>query len=221
MRRSAALSLATILLMSFGVGRASAADSDVCRGRVIPLAKDASGNPIEKLVEHRLFFHGEKPVGNVDAAQELAELGASQHLTMDATAPTGTQNKVFASNVGAGQWNTDYAMSPGLAHWTAQLSGDQRIVCAEANVHAQTSDGSLSAQLWADAELAGAGPITEKSATGGTADELSEYKVNFGKLDFPASLNIVVQLTGSTNALVQYDSTTASGGLTYVTVEPI
>ncbi len=222
MRRSAALVLVSILLMSFGTGRASAEVSEVCQGRVIPLATDANGNPTEKLVEYHLYFHGERPAGNVDAAQELAELGASQHLTMNATAPTGTQNKVFLSNVGDGaRWNTNYAMSPAFAHWTGQLPGDQRIVCAQANVHAQTSTGTLSAQLWSDAALAGTGPITEKPATGGTANQLSDYKVNFGKIDVTASLNLVVQVTSPANALVQYDSTTASGGLRYVTVEPI
>ena len=224
MRRAAPLVLVAALLMPFGTTSATAhEEAEVCQGRTIPLATDANGNPTEKLVEYHLFFHGERPVGNVDSAQELAELGATQHLTMNSTAPTGTESKVFAHNLGDGaRWNYDYAMSPALAHWTAHLLGDQRIVCAQATVHAQSTTGTLNAQLWADQALAGTGPITEKPATGGTANQLSTYKVNFGPLNLNASLNLIVQLTGpSSNVVVQYDSTTASGGLTYVTVEPI
>ena len=222
MRRLTPLVLLVTLAMAFGSGPATAhEEAAVCQGRVIPLATDANGNPIEKLVEHHLFFHGERPVGNVDAAQELAELGASQHLTMDSTAPAGTQSKVFVHRPVLPNWNTNYAMSPGLAHWTGALPGDQRVVCAQATVHAQTTTGTLNVQLWADKALAEPDPVTTKPGTGGTANQFSTYTANFGPLDFVASMNLIVQLEAPGNALVQYDSTTASGGLTYVTVEPI
>ena len=223
MRRATPLVLLVTLAMAFGAGPATAHETEaVCQGRQIPLATDANGNPIEQLVEHHLFFHGQRPVGNVDSAQELAELGAAQYLTMDSTAPAGTQSKVFVHNAALPNWNTNYAMNPALAHWTGALPGDQRVVCAQATVHALTTTGTLNIQLWADKALAESDPIIQTAATGGTANQFSAYTANFGPLDFVASLNLIVQLTGpGGNVPVQYDSTTANGGLTYVTVEPI
>lgn len=223
MRLATRLAILATFVAAFGAAPATAhEEAAVCQGRTIPLATDANGNPIEKLVEHHLFFHGQRPVGNVDSAQELAELGAAQYLTMDSTAPAGTQSKVFVHNAALPNWNTNYAMNPALAHWTGALSGDQRVVCAQATVHALTTTGTLNIQLWADKALAETDPIIQKAATGGTANQFSAYTANFGPLDFVASMNLIVQLTGpSGNVPVQYDSTAASGGLTYVTVEPI
>jgi hypothetical protein len=113
-------------------------------------------------------------------------------------------------------------MNPALAHWTAALSGDQRIVCAQATAHVRTTSGTLSMQLWADKALSEGDPIVAKAATGGTANQPSVYTANFGVLDFTASMNLIVQLIGpSGNAVATYDSTASPGGLTYVTVEPI
>jgi hypothetical protein len=224
MRRAIPLVLLAALVMTFGTSPATAhQEEEVCQGRTIPLATDANGNPIEKLVEHHLYFHGEQPVGNVDSAQELASLGAEINLTMNSTAPTGGQDKVFVHNTGTGgTWNTNYAMNPALAHWTGALSGDQRVVCAQATAHVRTTTGTLSMQLWADKALSEGDPVVTKAATGGTANQASKYTANFGELDFTASMNLIVQLVGpSGNAVATYDSTASPGGLTYVTVEPI
>jgi hypothetical protein len=113
-------------------------------------------------------------------------------------------------------------MNPALAHWTGALSGDARVVCAQATAHVRTTSGTLSMQLWADKALAEGDPTVTKAATGGTANQASKYTANFGELDFVASMNLIVQLVGpSGNAVATYDSTASPGGLTYVTVEPI
>ncbi|HEV3475362.1 MAG TPA: hypothetical protein VG602_08355 [Actinomycetota bacterium] len=221
MRLATRLAILAMFVAAFGAAPATAQTAPAaCQGRTIPLATDANGNPIEKLVEHTLYFHGERPVGNVDSAQELAELGASQHLTMNSTAPTGGTDKVFLHNVG-GSWNTNYAMNPALAHWTGAVT-HERVVCAEATAYARTTSGTLSIQLWADKGLSEPDPIVTKTATGGTANQTSKYTVNFGAVDFAASMNLIIQLIGpSGNAVVTYDSTASPGAVTYVTVEPI
>jgi hypothetical protein len=225
MRLASRLAILATFVAAFGAAPATAhEESEVCQGRTIPLATDANGVPTEKLVEHHLFFHGERPVGNVDSAQELSELGAGPpRLTMNSTAPTGGQDKVFIHNTGTGgTWNTNYAMNPALAHWTGTLPGDQRVVCAQATAHVRTTSGTLSMQLWADKALSEGDPTVTKAATGGTANQTSKYTANFGELDFVASMNLIVQLVGpSGNAVATYDSTASPGGLTYVTVEPI
>jgi hypothetical protein len=225
MRRTAPLALVAALVMTFGTSPASAhQEAEVCQGRTIPLATDALGNPIEKLVEYHLYFHGQKPVGNGDSLQDFSELGAgTPRLTMNSTEPSGSQDKIFIHNTGTGgTWNLNYAMNPFLAYWHHGLAGEARVVCAQATAYARTTTGTLNIQLWADKALAEADPIVTKPATGGTANQVSKYTANFGEIDFVASMNLIVQLAGpSGNVPVHYDSTASPGGLTYVTVEPI
>jgi hypothetical protein len=217
------------VLGTFALGLTPAAASvgvppAACEGRSIALATDAEGNPIEKLVEHRLYFHGETRSGNLDAAREFADAQAGDpafHLTMNETAPTGADDKVFLYDV-ASIGSKDSAINPLLAHWTASLEAEKRIVCAQAEVFATTLLGRLDVQLWADKSVSEQGTPVTKPATGGAPSQSSKYTVNFGVLDFVASRNLSVQLAGPDgNAITTYDSTTSPGGFTYVTVEPI
>jgi hypothetical protein len=226
MRPAARLAILTTFVMTFAIVPAIAQGAPaICQGRNIPLKTDVAGNPIEQLVEHHLYFHGEQRPGNADAVQDFNDAvsgGAPSRLLMSSTAPTGADDKVFVHNSGAGQWQTNYAMAPALAHWSTALDVEQRIVCAQAVAYAMTDSGALDVQLWADKALAETGPVVTKAGTGGTANQTSKYTANFGKVDFTASFNLIVQLAGpSTNALVSYDSTASPGELTYVTVEPL
>ena len=185
----------------------------ICNGRTILL------NEGETLQERTLYFTSERAVGNVDGYQD--QLQGGDRLRMVPTAPTGTQDKVMTVRPTGVLGNANFNRNPFQGYWMGRPTGEERIVCAGARVFAGTTTGSLGFQLWVD-QLAGTGQTRTATATAAaTANQISEYKADFGALDVSTVDNIVFQLDSVTpGGVALYDSVARPSSFSYVVVVP-
>jgi len=180
--------------------------SETCQGRDVPLAAG------ERLVHHTVFMHGQDAVGNVDAANEVAD--GAPRLVMDEKAPTGTTAKTFAGKNYVAGPNTAVAPNFLLGYWNRELTRTARVVCAEAVVYAATPQGNLTLQMWSDT----ADPITVKGTS--TPRTPAPYRVNFGPMDKRVGSSLLVQAVhDAPGSLLYYDATSRPSWFSYVTVE--
>jgi hypothetical protein len=221
MRQLIRLAVLAMAVTAFNAVPAQALESPaVCGGREIPLATDANGNPIEKLVEHTLYFHGVDRLGDVQGAQVI--LGGGTPFAMDPNRPTTTETKIKSSKPGV-FGNDNFSQNPVNGYWVRQLDSEQRIVCAGTSVHALANSTSIGTLLFLDQDFADqTGHVKRGSATAPAGNGVRVFSGNFGALDQVVASSITVQFApGPPGALLFYDSTEAPSSFTYVTVEPI
>ena len=168
---------------------------------------------IDDLVVRTFWFHGDAPYGKADASDLSV-----QARQMDETPPSAAEPKVDTTTPGM---NDQFNGSPGLPYWNTWMEGE-RIVCAQAIVHAPTEVG-LTGYLFVDQPYAAAEATTivpgEAEGTG-----LGQHVFTFrrGLDDEPvfAEFDLTFQIFATLPTTVLYDSTDFDSHLTLLVVPP-
>lgn len=205
---------AAALPASAGAAPRNVTGPGVCNGRAISIDED------ERLEERTLYFHGSARLGNVDALVEVAQ-PAYGALRMDGVKPTSDDTKLFLTRPTGTVGNPGYNRNYLHGYWERPLQAEERIVCAGARVHAETTQGGLGAALWLDKITGTAGTPTATAGASAAPGQVSPYVFDFGALDARASKTIVIQLDSTDRLTVtHYDSTSRPSALSYVVVVP-
>jgi hypothetical protein len=211
MPRIAAVVLASLALLSTAVPAHAAVSTPTYCGTNPNFVRTLPDDREIILTEHKLYFHGTQPSGDVDVRQ------AENNLFMNETAPTSETPK---EKINLGGAANEAANKNSLAiYWVGQLPEEQRIVCGTYTFHAATTEAFRMGFFVDQPRGTATASATATASTTGT-DQVNEFKGTLGKsLDVLGSGEIVIQALAATAAPVLYDSTTYNGSFTYLTVE--
>ncbi len=211
MPRIAAALLASVALLVTAVPAHAAVSTPAYCGTNPSFVKTLPDDREIILTEHKLYFHGTRPSGDVDVRE------GENNLFMDETAPTSEAPK---EKINLGGAANALANKNSLAiYWVGQLPEDQRIVCGTYTFHAATTEAFRMAFFVDQPRGTATASATAPASTTGTG-QVNAFTGTLGKsLDVVGTGEIVIQALATTAAPVLYDSTTYNGSFTYLTVE--
>lgn len=170
-----------------------------------------------KPVVTTLYMHGEQPLGEIDAAEWIANgTSTADVLQMDPTAPTGSQPK--SQQWGYAAFNTNCSGLPLFPTWVGNLQGTI-VGDAKLTIHSISAPGSITARIWTDTPVFSCNdayipPAAEVQVTPPPGS--GSFEVVFEGLNLKAQANVMIELLGTTTqGRVLYDSTSADTNLEF------